>query len=434
MRTRGKWRVLSSVLSWLLLLIFIACLAGAVWWVREGRTGEGPEVFGYRSFVIASASMAPDFEVNGLAVTRRSAFDQVGVGDVVAFRAAGLGGAPALHRVISVERNHAGTPTALVVKGDNNPHPDGDPVTPGNYLGRVVFNTNVTAFLWDSEHAPYGLIRIVIIPLVALVLIWIAVHYLVSSRERTVSRALARTVIAFLLLTSVTAAYGLYLNRQQHYIITTLARYASRFEAGPSTESVQVERTPVEGTIDIPALGIHYPIVEYVAANSLTISITRFAGPGLNHDGNVVLVGHRSWGNLFFARIGRLRPGDLIRITDSSRKSVTYDVTGHRRIGPDDTSVLNQPGGGQRNLTLIEAGYDMLNGYAITARASDDRAAGPSSVIVPGPLDMLPGGALPAAIGLGAAGVAAIVAWFAAGAVSRRRQGPQSREPQSRGS
>ncbi|MCL2584111.1 MAG: signal peptidase I [Streptosporangiales bacterium] len=403
-------------MSWLLLAVLLACVAGAVWWVREGRTGPGTEIFGFRSFLISSASMAPDFEVNGVAVTRDAPLSQVRVGDVVAFRAAGLGGAPALHRVIGVE------PGQLTVKGDNNPHPDGAPVTPANYLGRVVFGSNLTAFAWDQEHGPYGVVRIVIIPLAALVLIWVAIRYWVDSRRRTLSRALSGTVIAFLLLASLTAAYGLYLNRQQHYIITTLARYASRFDQGPATESVRVERTPVEGTIDIPRLGLHYPIVEYVAATSLTIAVTRFAGPGLNHAGNVVLAGHRSWGNLFFARISRLRPGDLIRVTDAGRQSVTYTVTGHRDIGPDDTSALNQPGGGQRDLTLIEAGYDMLRGYAVTARAAGARAPAPGAVTVPGPLSMLPGGALPAAVGLVSAAAAAIAAWSVTRGVQRRRR------------
>lgn len=395
-------------------MILIVGIAGAAWWIREGR-GTGRDVLGFRAYVISSGSMAPDFEVNGVAVTRDSAFGRVRVGDVVAFRAAGLAGAPALHRVIGVRGGQ------LTVKGDNNPHPDGAPVTEANYLGTVVFHSNVTAFLRDQEQGPYGVLRIIVIPLVALVLLWIAVHYWLDTRRRPLSRALSGTVLAFLVLASVTAAYGLYLNRQQHYIITTLARYASRFEQGPPAESVQVERTPVEGTIDIPGIGAHYPIVEYVAAESLTIAITRFAGPGLNHAGNVVLVGHRSWGNLFFARIGQLRNGDLIRITDASRRSVTYAVTGHRRIGPDDTSVLDQPGGHQRDLTLIAAGYDMLSGYAVTAQATGERIPGSPGPAVPPAAAMLPAGSLPAAAGLGAAAVAAALAWSVTAVVRRRR-------------
>lgn len=417
MSERDGWIIARSIASWLLLAVFLACLAGLVWWVRAGSGGEGADVFGYRSFVVASGSMEPDFQVNGLAVTHAAPFDQVKVGDVVAFRAAGLGGAPALHRVISTGHGQ------LLVKGDNNPHPDGAPVTPANYIGRVVFHTNLTAFLWNQEHGPYGLLRIVVLPLAALVLIWIAVHYLLSSQRRSLTRVMSGFVIAFFLLTSITAAYAIYLDRQQQYIISTLGRYASRFEQGPATESVQVEQSPVEGTIDIPSLGIHYPIVEYVAASSLTVAITRFAGPGLDQTGNVVLVGHHSWGNLFFTRISRLRTGDLIRVTDGGRQTVTYAVTGHRLIGADDTSVLDQPGDGQRHLTLIAAPYDMLSGYVVTAEA----ASGNGQVrapAVPAATSVLPGAAIPVAIGLGAAAVAGGAAWLAVTVIRRRRAAP----------
>lgn len=402
-------RAAGKVVSWALLLTCLASLAGAIWWVAQGKKNVDADIFGYRPYVIATGSMAPGYQVHSLVLTHDAPFDQVERGDVVAYSAAGLGGQAALHRVIHVNYDHnAGTPVSLVVKGDNNPHPDGAPVTRDNYIGTVVFHTNATAFVWDAAQGPHGLLLVVGVPVALIVLIWIGAHFLLAGRRTMVGKAAVVLAIAFCLLASATASYALYLGRRHDYITTTLDQYATTYEGQSASRTMTVQSTSVNGTIDIPKIDVHYPIVEYVAASSLNIAITHYAGPGLNQPGNVVLAGHRAWGNLYFTRIDRLAAGDRITITDSNRDKVTYVVTGHRRVEPEDTSVLRQPPDGKRHLTLISCTYDLLDRYIVDAVAVQDLASPPALRVEAATVNVehgiWPDHATPAAIALGALG------------------------------
>src|SRR3546814_8973060 len=104
--------------SWLLLLAGSASLAGAAWWVSEGRHDPEADIAGYRPYIIATGSMAPEYEVNSFVLTRETPFDEVEEGDVVAFSAAAMRGEAAMHRVVQIVRDDAGRPVELVVKGD----------------------------------------------------------------------------------------------------------------------------------------------------------------------------------------------------------------------------------------------------------------------------------------------------------------------------
>src|SRR4051812_48097661 len=126
-------RAAGRIVSWVLLIASLASLAGAVWWVDTAKKDPNADIGGWRPYIVATGSMAPGYDVNSFVLTDARPFDEVEEGDVVAFRAAGLGGKPALHRVIHVQ-SRAGAPIAFTVKGDNNPHPDGAPVTRDNYL------------------------------------------------------------------------------------------------------------------------------------------------------------------------------------------------------------------------------------------------------------------------------------------------------------
>jgi len=412
---RRAGRIGAKTLSWLLLIACLACLAGAIWWVREGRTQDGADILGYRPYLVATGSMAPGYEVHSFVLTHDRDFADVREGDVVAFRAAGLGGAPALHRVIDITRDQAGEPVSFTVKGDNNPHPDGTPVTRADYLGTAVLHTNASAFVWDQAHGPHGMLRMVVLPVALVVLVWIAAHYLLAGRRSLLGRGLVVVSIAFCLLASATASYALYLDKKQDYISTTLGSYATTFERQTPERTMTVEGTSVNGTIDIPRIGVHYPIIEYVAASSLDIAITHFEGPGLNQPGNVVLAGHHAWGNLYFTRIDRLEKGDVIWITDSARRRVRYLVTGHREVTPDDTSVLRQPRDGRRHLTLISCTYDLRNRYVLTAVAAPEPGhvtRSSTAPLVVAEQGIWPEEALPVAVVLGTLGAAGFGVWL----------------------
>lgn len=439
---RAALRVTRRVISWGLLAACLATLVGAIWWVGHGKQDVHADIAGYRPYVVATGSMAPGYEVHSFVVTHETPFDQIERGDVIAFSAAGLGGQAALHRVIHVNDDKAGEPVSFIVKGDNNPHPDGAPVTRANYLGRTVFHTNATAAVWNAAQGPHGLIPVIAVPLVLIALIWVGSHFLMAGRRTFLGRAAVATAIAFCLLASATASYAMYLNRKQDYVTSQLGKAATSFEKQSAGQTMTIATTTVEGTIDIPTIDVHYPVIEYVAASSLNLAITHYAGPGLNQPGNVVLAGHKAWGNLYFTRIPRLQQGDRIRITDSNHDTVAYAVTGHRRVSPDNTSVLDQPTDGTRHLTLISCTYDLLDRYIVDAVAVADLATPPAQPTRPTPptqpMDaailgaddtIWPEYSIPAVLALGALAGAGAVAWIASGVRRRHVAGAQRRHP-----
>ncbi|MEX0428925.1 signal peptidase I [Nocardioides sp. DS6] len=417
---RALWRLV----TWLLLGACLACLASAVWWVSVGKHDDGADIAGYRPYVVASGSMAPAFEVDSFVLTHDRPFDEVRKGDVIAFRAGGIGGRTALHRVTHVE--HADGRVAWVtVKGDNNTHPDGVPVTRKEYLGTAVLHTNATAVVMQQLHAPHGVLRVVVVPLAVVVLVWVGGRLLLSGRRTVVGRSAVVLALTLGLLASATASYAIYLDRKQDFVTTTLDGVATRYETTAASSRLTLESTSVNGTIDIPRIEVHSPIIEYVAASSLNLAITHYAGPALNQPDNVVLAGHHAWGNLYFTRIDRLRAGDVIWVTDSARRRVKYLVTGHRQVTPDDTSVLRQPKDGKRHLTLISCTYDLRNRYIVDAVAAKDLAAdqAPATRAV-SPVDVAeasiwPDYSLPAAVGLGMLGLGGGAAYLAARGVRR---------------
>jgi signal peptidase I len=403
------------------MLACLATLMGALWWVASGQKAADADIVGFRPYLVATGSMAPTDEVHGFVLTHETPFEQVEEGDVVAFRAAALGDAPAMHRVIDITRDKAGTPLALTVKGDNNPHPDGAPVTRENYLGRAIFHTNVTAFVWDQAHAPYGMLRVVVLPVAMLLLTWTAGHFLLAGRRTLLGRTTVVATMAFCLLASAAGSYALYLDKKQDYITTTLDSYATAYERQTPDRTMSVQDTPVQGTIDIPRIDVHYPVIEYVAASSLNVAITHYDGPGLNEEGNVVLAGHHAWDNLYFTRIDRLEAGDTIWVTDADRHRVRYLVTGHHTVAPDDTSVLAQPDDGKRHLTLISCTYDLRNRYIVEAVAAD-RPSAHRGVVDEAGVGIWPDEAVPVAVALG--GIAVLGAgWWLVAAAERRRRG-----------
>jgi signal peptidase I len=415
-RVARGWGIARSIVSWVILIACLACLVGAVWWVREGQHDTGADIVGYRPYLVQTGSMAPAYDIDSFVLTHDRPADEVEVGDVIAFEADAIGRQVALHRVVSIE-THDGRLTGWIVKGDNNEHPDGAVVTPDDYLGTVVVHTNATSWVIEQYHGPYGVWRVVVLPIAVILLVWFGGGYLVRSQRTVLGRTTVRVAIVFCLLASVTFSYALYLDKKQEFITGRSETYAEKYQASSPARVMKVQDSDVTGAIDIPRLDIHYPVIDYVAAYSLNIAITHFAGPALNHKGNVVLAGHHAWGNLYFTRIDQLQRGDVIWVTGADRQKVKYVVTGHEQVSPDDASVLAQPTDGKRHLTLISCTYDLRNRYIVDAVAADDLAQVPPApnAAASAGAGILPDGALPvggalvsiAALGLAATAVAA---------------------------
>lgn len=365
-RDRRFLKIITNILFAICLLV----LAGAITLSAIARQNNTAiSVAGYQSYAIATASMEPILAVGGMAVTHDDDFAKVKIGDIVSFQAEGLSGQTALHRVIA--KTDSG---GLVVKGDNNPHPDGALVTKENYLGRVVYNTNLTATFFNTINRPGGIFLAIVLPLVVLILIYLAVRWIIGSTKDWRSKSLGICLIAMLISGSLFASYTLSTIKRIDTANSGLATIAQDFAKSDREKNWTIEGKDVLGVIEIPKIDIVYPIITYVSATSLDLSITHFSGAKLNESGNTVLAGHRAFGrlspfNLFFTNTDKLVVGDTIYITDKMRQRQAYRVTGYKIVEPSDTSILDQPTDGAKNLTLISCSYDLLNRYIVSAIA-----------------------------------------------------------------
>lgn len=124
----------------------------------------------------------------------------------------------------------------------------------------------------------------------------------------------------------------------------------------------------VIGIINIPKIGIEYPILEKTNKESLDLSITKFWGEKINQKGNVVLAGHNRLNNTMFGKIDKLENGDIIELTDSQMITVKYQVFDKYIIDPNDIDCIFPVDENAREVTLITCSNRDKNRLVVKAR------------------------------------------------------------------
>ena len=124
----------------------------------------------------------------------------------------------------------------------------------------------------------------------------------------------------------------------------------------------------VIGIINIPKIGIEYPILEKTNKESLDLSITKFWGEKINQKGNVVLAGHNRLNNTMFGKIDKLENGDIIELTDSQMVTVKYQVFDKYVIDPNDIDCIFPVDENAREVTLITCTNRDKNRLVVKAR------------------------------------------------------------------
>lgn len=115
----------------------------------------------------------------------------------------------------------------------------------------------------------------------------------------------------------------------------------------------QIEGYQVIGIINIPKIGIEYPILEKTDTTSLKLSITKFWGDKVNQIGNVVLAGHNYLSDKMFGKINKLENGDIIELTDKQRVTIKYQVFKTYIVDPNDITCILAENENSREVTLI---------------------------------------------------------------------------------
>ena len=125
----------------------------------------------------------------------------------------------------------------------------------------------------------------------------------------------------------------------------------------------------VDGTIEIPAIDLNYPIIEKVSKSSLETSVAFLYGAGINQVGNSVIAGHNYRNGLFFSNNKKLNIGDTIYITDNSKNRLTYKIYDKFETTPEDVSFYSRDTGGVPEVTLSTCNDDSSKRLIILARA-----------------------------------------------------------------
>jgi len=93
-----------------------------------------------------------------------------------------------------------------------------------------------------------------------------------------------------------------------------------------ATYAVDGEEYTIVGTLNIPSLGIEYPILSETSNKLLKVSLTKYWGANPNEVGNMVVVGHNYKNNKFFSNLSKIQHGEIVKITDLAGKTLDYKV------------------------------------------------------------------------------------------------------------
>lgn len=120
--------------------------------------------------------------------------------------------------------------------------------------------------------------------------------------------------------------------------------------------------------INIPSIGVNYPILNTTTDEFLKISPCYFWGPKPNEVGNYCIAGHNYRNTKFFSKVPNLENGDIIEITDMMKRTLKYSVYDKYLVDPKDASCTSQRTGGKKEITLITCTNDNAKRVVVKAR------------------------------------------------------------------
>lgn len=112
------------------------------------------------------------------------------------------------------------------------------------------------------------------------------------------------------------------------------------------------------GSINIPKIGVNYPISATTTPELLKALPCRFWGGEPNEVGNLSIVGHNYRNSRFFSKVPTLVVGDIVEITDLSKRTIKYEVYDIHTVLPENTDDTDTKTNGRKEITLITCTND----------------------------------------------------------------------------
>ena len=109
----------------------------------------------------------------------------------------------------------------------------------------------------------------------------------------------------------------------------------------------------IDSVLNIPSLGINYPVIDKTTDELLKISLTKYYGPKANEKGNYVIAGHNYRNKKMFGKLAEIKMGDIVEVTDLKGRTLSYAVYDRYVVEPEDTRCTSQDTKGKKEITLI---------------------------------------------------------------------------------
>lgn len=130
-------------------------------------------------------------------------------------------------------------------------------------------------------------------------------------------------------------------------------------EIGTLEEDVEMNGYKVIGIVKIPKIEIEYPILDIDTYNPektkepMKFSIVKYWGGNVNDYGNLSIAGHNNYDGTMFGKTKKLVKGDIVELTDLSKKTIQYEIYDIFVTDPNDVTILQTKDENIREVTLI---------------------------------------------------------------------------------
>lgn len=130
-------------------------------------------------------------------------------------------------------------------------------------------------------------------------------------------------------------------------------------EIGTLEEDVEMNGYKVIGIVKIPKIEIEYPILDIDNYNPeetkepMKFSIVKYWGGNVNDYGNLSIAGHNNYDGTMFGKTKKLVKGDIVELTDLSKKTIQYEIYDIFVTDPNDVTILQTKDENIREVTLI---------------------------------------------------------------------------------
>ena len=171
------------------------------------------------------------------------------------------------------------------------------------------------------------------------------------------------SIFIVLFLVGGAAFYFYRLGQKEDFSDRLLANYNiyrlySNPEQSATTEQIDEERqessnNDLFGIIEIPKIGLYYPVFSHLSEDLLKVSPCKFYGSSPKENGNICIAGHNYDNTLFFSKISSLSPNDTILLYDKEGAKYLYFVYEKYEVSASDLSPVLNYNPNEKTLTLV---------------------------------------------------------------------------------